>query len=269
VSNNFFIDKTHTDINGRLCLEPLQFTLGIFNRTIRGQPRAWRTLGYVNDLQLPYKKNAEAKLQDYHLMLKVLLRSFMNAQKVPIIWEFKSATTSKFYRLKIPVMFVIGDTEGHDKLCGRYSNRTKSQSLCRYCNIPFEKTDDPFFKFNYIKANKVKRLVLRKDKDALKAMSMHCINNAWHEVDFCDPERGIHGATLAEVLHCIQQGIFEYGIISLFQQKKELKNKAKKRKLENNVKEENDEESDDNDNESESKSEESEDNEGKKEEEVE
>ena len=27
----FFIDKTHTDINGRLCLEQIRFTLGIFN----------------------------------------------------------------------------------------------------------------------------------------------------------------------------------------------------------------------------------------------
>ena len=28
----FFTDKTHTDTHGRLCAEPIQFTLGIFNR---------------------------------------------------------------------------------------------------------------------------------------------------------------------------------------------------------------------------------------------
>ena len=41
----FFIDKTHTDENGNLCLEPVSFTLSIFNRETRNKPNAWRTLG--------------------------------------------------------------------------------------------------------------------------------------------------------------------------------------------------------------------------------
>ena len=45
----FFTDKTHTDIHGRLCLEPVQFTLGIFNRETRNNPKAWRTIGYVTE----------------------------------------------------------------------------------------------------------------------------------------------------------------------------------------------------------------------------
>ena len=44
-----FIDKTHMDVNSRLCLEPIRFTLGIFKRTVRNQPTAWRTLGYIID----------------------------------------------------------------------------------------------------------------------------------------------------------------------------------------------------------------------------
>jgi hypothetical protein len=237
----FFIDKTHTDIHGRFCLEPLQFTLGIFNQTVRGQPRAWRTLGYVNDLQLSYKESVK-KLQDYHLMLRVILKSFIKSQKDPIIWEFKSKTTSRFLRLRLPVLFVIGDTEGHDKLCGRYSNRSKTKSLCRYCDIPFDKTDEPFYKFNYITESKVKRLLKSGNKEMLQTLSLHNIKNTWHEVEFCDSQRGIHGATLAEVLHCIQQGMFEYGIKSLFQQKKELKGRRGKRRKKENKEEETEEE---------------------------
>ena len=45
----FFIDKTHLDVQGRLCLEQIRFTLGIFNRETRNNPNAWRTLGYIAD----------------------------------------------------------------------------------------------------------------------------------------------------------------------------------------------------------------------------
>ena len=45
------IDKTHTDTKGKLCLESVNFTLSIFNtETRRNNPRAWRSLGFINDL---------------------------------------------------------------------------------------------------------------------------------------------------------------------------------------------------------------------------
>jgi hypothetical protein len=47
----FFIDKTHTDHFGRFTLEPIRFTLGIFNRPTRALSKAWRTLGFLTDLQ--------------------------------------------------------------------------------------------------------------------------------------------------------------------------------------------------------------------------
>jgi hypothetical protein len=47
----FFIDKTHTDHFGRFTLEPIRFTLGIFNRATRALSKAWRTLGFLTDLQ--------------------------------------------------------------------------------------------------------------------------------------------------------------------------------------------------------------------------
>ena len=64
---------------------------------------------------------------------------------------------------------------------------------------------------------------MKKEVNKLQEMSMHCVENAWHKIDFCDEERGIHRATLAEQLHCVQQGIFEYAIKALFEQKKKKK----------------------------------------------
>ena len=44
-----FLDKTHHDNKGRLCIEPASFTLGIFKKEVRNLPMAWRPLGYVTN----------------------------------------------------------------------------------------------------------------------------------------------------------------------------------------------------------------------------
>lgn len=45
------VDKTHTDWKGKLCLEPVHFSLSIFNKETRKKDyTAWRCLGFVNDL---------------------------------------------------------------------------------------------------------------------------------------------------------------------------------------------------------------------------
>ena len=49
------IDKTHTDEKGKLCLESVNFSLSIFNtKTRRTNPRAWRSLGFVNDMNAKF-----------------------------------------------------------------------------------------------------------------------------------------------------------------------------------------------------------------------
>jgi len=40
-----FADGMQIDKNGRICQEPWMYTLGIFKRHIRNQPRAWRNIG--------------------------------------------------------------------------------------------------------------------------------------------------------------------------------------------------------------------------------
>jgi Plavaka transposase len=238
----FFTDKTHTDMHGRLCLEPVQFTLGIFKREIRNLPRAWRTLGYATDVLYKGKCDTRKKLQDYHTILNVILQKFKERQSTPLQWQFFGGPEEdKVYTLKLPVMYIIGDTEGHDRLCGRMTSRNTITHLCRYCNVSRDDTDDPYCEFQYTKMRHVKNLIQKGDADILKEeLSMYLIKNAWHDIMFCDPKRGIHGATCGELLHCLQQGIFEYSLIQLFELKKESKRKnqiersnAKKKKKKN------------------------------------
>jgi len=55
---NFFIDETIIDTKGHLTLEPVSFTLGIFNRACRMTPQAWCHLGFVPkmDKNVPISK---------------------------------------------------------------------------------------------------------------------------------------------------------------------------------------------------------------------
>jgi hypothetical protein len=47
-----YIDKLALDCHGHLLLEPVYFTLTLFNRLARNQPNAWRPAGYMPNLQL-------------------------------------------------------------------------------------------------------------------------------------------------------------------------------------------------------------------------
>ena len=111
------------------------------------------------------------------------------------------------------IMFVKGDTQEHDKHCGKYTSRGKNvQSLCCYCCVPNGETDDP-------KASKYPRksqlmiqdLVNARDIDGLKAISQQYFNNCWYKVRFGQHnDYGIHGACPIEVLHWLQIGKFTY-----------------------------------------------------------
>jgi hypothetical protein len=61
-------------------------------------------------------------------------------------------------------------------------------------------------------------------------MSIHCVQNGWYDIHFCDPDCRMHGATLAEILHCLQVGRFVYSLDGLFLQKKKRERVPTKKK---------------------------------------
>jgi len=77
-----FADGTHTDFFGRLCLEPVTFTLSIFNRSARFGDDFWGIMGWL--AKLKYAKNihtAENKSVDYHHMLEVVISDIRELQE--------------------------------------------------------------------------------------------------------------------------------------------------------------------------------------------
>lgn len=228
----FFIDKTHTDTNGRLCIEQVRFTLGIFKRSVRNQSRAWRSIGYIMDQAhiVNNTRDPTAKMQDYQYMLENILESYKRAQTMSIAWEIKNFRGKlKKVSFWIPTLFIIGDTDGHDKLVGKFAIRNSNvKRLCRYCDCPFDSTDDPSYVYKLNKADIIANKIKDGKVEELKDMSMHCVRNAWADVHFCDVQRGIFGATPAEAMHCLQQGLYQYILGQLFLQKKILKKRKSK-----------------------------------------
>lgn len=153
----FFIDKTHIDRHGRLCQEPICFTLGIFNRKTRAKPRAWRVLGYIpnQSMHVTAKKPVD-KLGDYHVVMRHIFETsglVAMMKNGGIYWKFDAAATDGKREGLLHFYFgtLLGDSEGHDKASGHYLSRTHHvPMLCRKCTTPYQETDNPWYEYDYL-----------------------------------------------------------------------------------------------------------------------
>jgi len=141
-----FVDKTHTDVVGRLKQEPVLFTLGCFDLKTRSNPDAWRPLGYIPNMEtLNLSDDSKSKLQDFHHMLGLVLKSLIDTQKAGgFKWCLKSGGKYHNVVFRCEVPFFCGDNEGLNKLCGRYGSNTNINTPCRICQVPFEEIGSTF-----------------------------------------------------------------------------------------------------------------------------
>jgi hypothetical protein len=120
------------------------------------------------------------------------------------------------FRTYVP--FVVGDTKGHDVVCGHYKFRMGNVAqLCRACTCPklsgWSKSN-----FSLRKASDVKRLITNRDTELLQSMSQHYLANGLEGVTFGCRKCGIFGAVPGEILHLLLIGWFKYTIDSFITQ---------------------------------------------------
>ena len=112
-----YIDTTYVKSKAA---EAISFTIGLFNSSTRNNPRAWRNLGMIpgklKDLIPQGKYNqsqkGEIRLNDWHYVCKILLADFRVLQHDDGL-DFE--LFGKSCVLHIPLIFIVGDIEGHDK----------------------------------------------------------------------------------------------------------------------------------------------------------
>ena len=212
-----FIDSTVLSLSGSLSLEPVMFSLMIHNRQTRKKPDAWLPLGYIHDptsvVGKKYKK-PEEKISDYHFMLSIILSDLMklvDESNTGLKWCFNNVpgkhnihvTKTLVFRLA----FIIGDTKGHDILCGRMGSHNLTPGLCRDCDMLTEFADDTSIPCNFLKQDE-----LHKKSDLeLRAMSFYRIPFFTFEgLKFGASPYGVNCSTTIDIIHGILIGMMEY-----------------------------------------------------------
>ena len=211
----FFIDGSNIDKNGRLQVEPVTFTLGIFKRKLRNVAEAWRTIGYIEDIKNSKEfdptsnPTGEQKTQDYHAILDVIFRDLKGLQGKDggFHWTLELNQVKFDVVFKVATQLIIGDCKGNDKLCGRYGSHHKNIShLCRDCDVLTEDGDDPFHICKMLKREDV----IGKPKKEMKSISFHGIQNAFTDIYFGARSLCVSEVTPPEPLHGFKLGLCKY-----------------------------------------------------------
>ena len=239
----FFIDSTTIDTLGKQNVEPVTSTLAIFNRRTRNKPNSWFHLGAIeNASNIPKhtkvtlesgkkkrknkkqkdkekEKTAEQKALDYNCILSAILEPLKKLQKRGgFKWYLPKQDLDKTKSLpgedstewtevimKVPVQFIIGDTEGHDKLCGMKAGHA-THFLMRDCNVKMKDGA----KWNHVCEFYTERYM--KDlykKGQMPLISFNNMKNPWWEVEMGGDGGGIYKATFFEILHQFHSGIVQ------------------------------------------------------------
>ena len=226
-----FIDGLTIDEYSNIQIEPVTFTLGIFNRATRNKAEAWKTLGFINNLnhhdtyiddsnddqqssQSVGGMTSLQKLTDYHTILDTILEDLRQIQESGgLLWNLEYKGKTFKVRFKFPIQFVVGDCKGHNLLCGRFGSHNNTNSLCRDCDVLLKKSDDPNVTCKRIKEDKIQHLINTNDTVKLKKLSFHNLkNNAFRDICFGGDPCGIYGATLPELLHVLRITLTSHAI---------------------------------------------------------
>ena len=187
----------------------------IFNEKARRKADFWKVLGYVNVLK--YTKAERQKLKKgqacrmYHKQLQVIMHGIHLASD-----QLKNVTLpigpNRNLRVDIvcPLLYVIADTEGADKICGRYVCYSRSISRrCRVCNVMDDSLSNPDCVYEINDSVALTAIQQLGSKDDCQSLSVHQVDNAFHSITMGGPSNGIFTATPPDMLHVVRKGIME------------------------------------------------------------
>ena len=205
-------DEICFDSYGKLKLDPFSITFGRLPLKIRNQSLAWRYFGFLHTIkhyESETSLNSQKKLEVYHKCINEMLSVLKEIQKeggIPFDLKLKNGKSMKV-NLILYVQFVIGDTKGHDHLCGRMGcyNLKMKQSV-RDCCVTSEESDNVNHNCKFRKLTDVLSL---STKDDFTEISFHKIHNAFYDLDMGDNIHGIFGATCGEPLHIFEMQLLE------------------------------------------------------------
>eukprot|EP00536_Pseudo-nitzschia_multiseries_P013877 jgi/Psemu1/36773/gm1.36773_g len=154
---------------------------------------------------------SKEKIQNLHNGLEVALLSFKAACD-KMVWKVK---------MKFAIAYGIGNTELHDKLCGKYDSFNKGvMRMCRHCNCYSPNINIPSVqpatrKWSPANFHCFPGTDLNDINKSLKNNSHHNIRNVFHDLCFGTNQNNIHFATPGECLHMHQLGTTKWAVESI------------------------------------------------------
>lgn len=216
----FFYDKANLDRFGALACSPLIFSFGFFKNCARARRMFWRILALVPNLGVgkgkSNKKTANEKSNEHH---KVLKKAFEEFIAIVNAGGFKTVFRGRTVVLKFWVQFIIGDTEGHNDLCGHFNKHTKCKAPVRDCHcgpndlatIPPQCTPITLKEVADGQAEDMELGQAGKTGSNLHSMSQRPMeDNVFDHLPMANEKRGIHACTNFETLHVMDQGLYKH-----------------------------------------------------------
>lgn len=135
--------------------------------------------------------------------------------------ELQLGKKQKIVNLKIPIMFIIGDNQGGDVICGRTVHYGKSaRRISRICDAGPEQLSNPEIgSCTRLKMADIMALVNNKNYEQLYNLyqAQHWV--AWFDLDYGGNPEGIFSAACPpEALHALENGIYFHVLKELFQE---------------------------------------------------
>ena len=124
-------------------------------------------------------------LNEAHMQIQFILEEsgFLQLQKHGFLCNLHYNGKSHSVVVHPYVPFIIGDTEGQDRLCGHYTARfSKIQQVCRICKCPTSLTGHSKSKFPHCLPNGIDELVRMAKNNELKILSQNYLKNGFAEV---------------------------------------------------------------------------------------
>jgi hypothetical protein len=145
------------------------------------------------------KLTSDEKHSDYHALLNVVLSPLAVLQTYNgLAWKMDYNDVLFEVILKIPILFICGDSEGQHKLVGRRminssGSGTFNGHIWRYCDVPYEATDNPFYDGKLTKASDIARFLAQQRIQMISGMGyLNVEKNALHQLQFCDRTHGLN-----------------------------------------------------------------------------
>jgi hypothetical protein len=193
----------------------------------RRTSEAWRPLGYIANENIFFsgvernENHADGKSHRFHLILDAILQSFKDAQRPGALRNssVRLGKHKKIVNLYVPLQFIIGDVEGGDQLCSRYSYRgIASPRLCRTCDVSTENCGRTDIECKRIEVAHIRQLYEEQNLEALKALAQRPTFNCLYDIDCGKDPYGIFSMVHTEGLHALEVGVMKYMVEILLEE---------------------------------------------------